>query len=72
MHFLKFYCDDSYLDVLIIFGKGDSIVNIVSYKLSAAYFITKLSAEAIIDNDWKISIACGKFHVLHDVTILLS
>ena len=44
----------SYLDILIILGKGNSTVNIVSYKLSAAYFIAKLLAVTILDNDQKI------------------
>ena len=45
---------------------------IVSYQLPAAYIIAKLSADSILDNNQKTPIVCGKCHVVHDVTILLS
>ena len=47
-------------------------VCIVSYQLPAAYIIAKLSADSILDNNQKTPIVCGKCHVVHDVTILLS
>ena len=46
--------------------------SIVSYQLPAAYIIAKLSADSILDNNQKTPIVCGKCHVVHDVTILLS
>ena len=49
-----------------------SWLGIVSYKLPVAYIITKLSADSILDNNWKTPIVCSKYHVVHDVTILLS
>ena len=45
---------------------------IISYKLSAAYIIAKLSVNSILDTNWKTPIVCSKCHVVHDVTILLS
>ena len=45
---------------------------IVPYELSAEYIINKLSAYSIRDDNRKIPIDCGKCHVKHDVTILLT
>ena len=45
---------------------------IISYQLSAAYIIAKLSVDSILDDDRKTPTVCGKFHLVHDVTILLS
>ena len=47
-------------------------LHIVSYKLSVAYIIAKLSGDSILDNNQKSPIVCGNCHVVHDVTILLS
>ena len=47
-------------------------VAIVPYELSAEYIIAKLLAYSIRDDNWKIPIDCGKCHVKHDVTILLT
>ena len=41
-------------------------------RLSAAYIIAKLSVDSILDNNQKTPIICGKYHMVHDVTILLS
>ena len=46
--------------------------SIVPYELSAEYIIDKLSAYSIRDDNRKIPIDCGKCHVKHDVTILLT
>ena len=45
---------------------------IVSYELLAEYIIVKLSAYSIRDDNRKIPIDCGKCHVKHDVTVLLT
>ena len=45
---------------------------VVTYKLLAAYIITKLSADSILDNNWKTLIVCGKCYMVHNVTIILS
>ena len=45
---------------------------IVPYEFSAEYIIDKLSAYSIRDDNRKIPIDCGKCHVKHDVTILLT
>ena len=45
---------------------------IISYQLSAAYITAKLSVDSILDDDRKTPTVCGKFHLVHDVTILLS
>ena len=47
-------------------------VTIVSYKLSAICIIAQLSTDSILHNNQKTLIVCGKYHVVHDVTILLS
>ena len=44
----------------------------VPYKLSAEYIIAKSSAYSIRDYNRKIPIDYGKYHVKHDVTILLT
>ena len=41
-------------------------------ELSVAYIIAKQLAHNILDNNRKIPMDCGKFHVMYDVTILLS
>ena len=46
--------------------------SMISYKLSAAYINTKLSADSMLDNNWKTPIVCSKCHVVNDMTILLS
>ena len=46
--------------------------DIVPYELSAEYIIDKLSTYGIQDDNRKIPIDCGKCHVKHDVTILLT
>ena len=48
------------------------LVYIVPYELSAEYIIDKLSAYSIRDDNRKIPIDCGKCHMKHDVTILLT
>ena len=45
---------------------------IVPYELSAECIIVKLSAYSIRDDNRKIPIDCGKCHVKHDVTVLLT
>ena len=45
---------------------------IVPYELSAEYIIVKLLAYSIRDDNRKIPIDCGKCHVKHDVTVLLT
>ena len=45
---------------------------IVPYELSAECIIVKLSAYSILDDNRKSPIDCGKCHVKHDVTILLT
>ena len=45
---------------------------IVPYELSAEYIIVKLSAYSIRDDNRKIPIDCGKYHVKHDITVLLT
>ena len=45
---------------------------IVPYESSAECIIVKLSAYSIQDDNRKIPIDCGKCHVKHDVTILLT
>ena len=45
---------------------------IVLYELSAECNIVKLSAYSIRDDNRKIPIDCGKCHVKHDVTVLLT
>ena len=47
-------------------------VAIVPYELSAECIIVKLSAYSIRDDNRKIPIDCGKCHVKHDVTVLLT
>ena len=47
-------------------------IYIVLYKLSVEYIIDKLSAYSIQDDNRKIPIDCGKCHMKHDVTILLT
>ena len=47
-------------------------IHIVPYELSAEYIIVKLSAYSIRDDNRKIPIDCGKCHVKHDVTVLLT
>ena len=49
-----------------------SIQYIVPYELSAEFIIIKLSAYSIRDDNRKIPIDCGKCHVKHDVTFLLT
>ena len=44
----------------------------VSYELTAEYIIAKSSAYSIQDDNRKIPIDCGKCHMKHDVTILLT
>ena len=46
--------------------------SIVPYELSAECIIVKLSAYSIRDDNRKIPIDCGKCHVKHDVTVLLT
>ena len=43
-----------------------------SYKLLVACIIAELSADSILDNNQKTLIVCGKCHVVHDMTNLLS
>ena len=47
-------------------------VTIGSYKLSATYIIAQLSVDSILDNNRKTLIVCDKYHLVDDVTILLS
>ena len=47
-------------------------VTIVLYELSAEYIIVKLSTYSIRDDNRKIPTDCGKCHVKHDVTVLLT
>ena len=47
-------------------------VCIVPYELSAECIIVKLSAYSILDDNRKSPIDCGKCHVKHDVTVLLT
>ena len=49
-----------------------SLCTIVPYELSAEYIIVKLSAYSIRDDNRKIPIDCGKCHVKHDITVLLT
>ena len=42
------------------------------HKLSAEYIIAKSLAYSIQDDNRKIPIDCSKYHVKHDVTILLT
>ena len=55
-------------------GKGHKIQQIlsISYELTMEYIIAKFSAYSIRDDNWKIPIDCDKFHMKHDVTILLT
>ena len=48
------------------------VLTTVSYKLSVACIITKLLVDSIRYNNRKTPIVCGKCHMVHDVTILLS
>ena len=48
------------------------VLAIISYKLSAACIITKLSVDSIQYNNRKTPIVCGKCHMVHEVTVLLS
>ena len=47
-------------------------LTIVPYELSAECIIVKLSAYSIRDDNRKIPIDCGKCHVKHDVSVLLT
>ena len=58
----------TYVYTIVEFGQ----VAIVPYELSAECIIVKLSAYSILDDNWKIPIDCGKCHVKHDVTVLLT
>ena len=44
----------------------------ITFELSTVHVIAKLVADSILDNNCKIPMDCSKFHVTHDVTILLS
>ena len=50
----------------------EALSYIVPYELSAECIIVKLSAYSILDDNRKIPIDCGKCHVKHDVTVLLT
>ena len=50
----------------------EHVYSIVPYELSAEYIIAKLLAYSIRDDNRKIPIDCGKCHVKHDVTVLLT
>ena len=41
---------------------------IISYELSVAYIIAKLSVDSILDNNQKTPIVCSKCHVVHGFT----
>ena len=47
-------------------------IHSVSYELMAEYIIAKFSAYSIRNDNRKIPIDCGKCHMKHDVTILLT
>ena len=47
-------------------------VHIVPQELSAGYIIAKLLAYSIPDDNRNIPIDCGKYHMKHDMTILLT
>ena len=47
-------------------------IYIVPYELSAECIIVRLSAYSILDDNRKSPIDCGKCHVKHDVTVLLT
>ena len=51
------------------YKKTTSLPGIISYKLSVAYVIAKLSADSILDNNWTTLTVCGKCHVVHDPVI---
>ena len=60
------------MEMLYLAVLQDLLIHIVPYELSAEYIIDKLSAYSIRDDNRKIPIDCGKCHVKHDVTILLT
>ena len=49
-----------------------SYIASVSYELTAGYITDKLLAYSMRDDNRKIPIDCGKCHMKHDITILLT
>ena len=65
----------SYLAIcygMLVFNIYHCSISSVPYKLLAEYIIAKSSAYSIRDDNQKIPIDCGKYHVKHDITILLT
>ena len=60
------------LRIFIIFLFSVATGPSVSYKLMAEYIIANFLAYSIRDDNQKIPIDCGKCHMKHDVTILLT
>ena len=63
---------DMYNNYVATYIKMSFYIHIGLYELSAENIIIKLSAYSIRDYNRKIPIDCGKCHVEHDVTVLLT